>query len=143
MTNQPFEVAVNDKKYAIMPSEAKELDVLNAGENGFHILKNQKAYNIEVQSIDYASKTFTFKINGTLKTAKINDAYDRLIDQPRHGPIGIPRHVIRIVHQRLQMAGIAAHEFSSGAVEAQSVLATTALNTQVQAARIEGEVATT
>ena len=81
MTNQPFEVVINDKKYAITPSEAKELDVLNSGENGFHILKNQKAYNVEIQSIDYATKTFTFKINGTLKTAKINDAYDLLIDQ--------------------------------------------------------------
>ncbi len=81
MTNQPFEVAVKDHKYAITPSMAAELDILSSGENGFHILKNHTAYKVDVQSIDYATKTFTFKINGSIHTAKISDAYDRLIDQ--------------------------------------------------------------
>jgi biotin carboxyl carrier protein len=81
MTNHPFQVAVNNNQYAITPSAAEELDILSSGENGFHILKNQKAYKVDVQAIDYATKTFTFKINGSIHTAKINDAYDRLIDQ--------------------------------------------------------------
>ena len=81
MTNQPFQIAVNNKIYEVTPQEAQQLDILSTGENGFHILKNQKAYKVEVQDIDYATKTFTFKINGSIYTAKINDVYDRLIDQ--------------------------------------------------------------
>ena len=81
MTNQPFQVAVNENKYEITPQAARELDILSSGDNGFHILKDLKAYNVEVKAIDYATKTFTFKINGSIHTAKINDAYDRLIDQ--------------------------------------------------------------
>ena len=81
MTNQPFQIAVNNKIYEVTPQEAQQLDILSTGENGFHILKNQKAYKVEVQDIDYATKTFTFKLNGSIHTAKINDVYDRLIDQ--------------------------------------------------------------
>ena len=81
MTNQPFQIAVNNKIYEVTPQEAQQLDILSTGENGFHILKNQKAYKIEVQEIDYAIKTFTFKIYGSIYTSKINDVYDRLIDQ--------------------------------------------------------------
>ena len=81
MTNQPFQVAVNDKKLEVTPQAASELDIITDGEGVFHILKNKKSYKAEIQSIDYLTKTFTFKINGSIHTAKINDMYDRLIDQ--------------------------------------------------------------
>lgn len=81
MKNLPFEVAINDKKAQITSQAAKELDIISSGDGFFHILKNQKAYKAEIQSIDYKNKIFTFKINGNIHTAKIHDAYDRLIDQ--------------------------------------------------------------
>lgn len=81
MTNQPFQVTVNNKNLEITPQEARELDIIGYKEDGFHILKNQTAYKVDIQSVDYKTKTFTFKINGNIHTAKINDVYDRLIDQ--------------------------------------------------------------
>ncbi len=81
MTNHPFQVAINDKILEVSPQAAGELDLIADGEGFFHILKNQKSYKAEIQSVDYATKTFTFKINGSIHTAKINDMYDRLIDQ--------------------------------------------------------------
>lgn len=81
MKNLPFEVAVNDKKIEVTSQAANELDIIASDDGSFHILKNQKAYKAEIQSIDYKTKTFTFKINGNIHTAKIHDAYDRLIDQ--------------------------------------------------------------
>lgn len=81
MTNQPFEVAINNKTLEVTPQAAAELDIISDGDGVFHILKNQKSYKAEIQSVDYLTKTFTFKINGSIHTAKINDMYDRLIDQ--------------------------------------------------------------
>ncbi len=81
MTNQPFQIAVNDKLLEVTPQDAAELDIIADGDGIFHILKNQKSYKAEIQSVDYLTKTFTFKINGSIHTAKINDMYDRLIDQ--------------------------------------------------------------
>ncbi len=81
MTNQPFQIAVNDKLFEVTPQAAAELDIIADGDGVFHILKNQKSYKAEIQSVDYLTKTFTFKINGSIHTAKINDMYDRLIDQ--------------------------------------------------------------
>ena len=81
MTNQPFQIAVNDKLFEVTPQAAAELDIIADGDGVFHILKNQKSYKAEIQSVDYLTKTFTFKINGSIHTAKINDMYDQLIDQ--------------------------------------------------------------
>ena len=81
MTDTPFQIAINDKIVEVKPSETQNLDLVSLGENSFHILKNNKAYNVEIQSVDYPKKVFTYKINGTIYTAKINDKYDRLIDQ--------------------------------------------------------------
>jgi biotin carboxyl carrier protein len=81
MDNTPFKVAVNDRPYEVTPAEADMLDMIPMGENAFHILKNNKAYKAEIESVDYLNKTFVFKINGNKYTTKINDKYDRLIDQ--------------------------------------------------------------
>lgn len=81
MNNTPFQVKVNEVPFEVSPSEADALDILPNGGNAFHILKNQKAYKAEIESIDYKNKLFTFKINGNKYTTKINDKYDRLIDQ--------------------------------------------------------------
>ena len=81
MTKQPFQVTVGEKNLEVTPQAAQELDIISSGDGLFHILKNQTAYKAEIQSIDYKTKTFTFKINGNIHTAKIHDAYDRLIDQ--------------------------------------------------------------
>lgn len=81
MTNTPFQVTVNNQVYDVKPSDATELDMLSVGENAFHILKNNKAYKAEIESVDFKNKTFTFKINGNKYTSTIHDKYDRLIDQ--------------------------------------------------------------
>jgi biotin carboxyl carrier protein len=81
MDKTPYQVTVNDTPLSISPDEADNLDIVSLGENGFHILKNNKAYKAEIKSVDYKNKTFVFNINGTPYTAKISDKYDRLIDQ--------------------------------------------------------------
>ena len=81
MNNTPFQVTVNDQIFEVKTSDAAVLDLLSVGENTYHILKNNKAYKVEIESVDFKNKTFAFKINGTKYTSTIHDKYDRLIDQ--------------------------------------------------------------
>ncbi len=78
---QPYQVTVNDQKWDIEPNAAAELDIISSSNGTFHILKNQKAYTVEIESVDYQKKTFVFKVNGSVYTSTISDKYDRLIDQ--------------------------------------------------------------
>lgn len=81
MNTTPFQVTVNDQSYEVKPTDAEALDILRLGENAFHILKNKKAYKVEIESVDFKNKTFTVKINGNKYTTTIHDKYDQLIDQ--------------------------------------------------------------
>ena len=81
MNNTPFQVTVNDQIFEVKPSDATVLDLLSTGENTCHILKNNKAYKVEIESVDFKNKTYVFKINGNKYTSTIHDKYDRLVDQ--------------------------------------------------------------
>ena len=81
MNNTPFQVTVNDQVFEVKPSDATVLDLLSTGENTCHILKNNKAYKVEIESVDFKNKTYVFKINGNKYTSTIHDKYDRLINQ--------------------------------------------------------------
>jgi biotin carboxyl carrier protein len=87
-----YQVTVNDQKMSITPEAAAELDIIASSNGQFHILKNQKAYKVEIESIDYQKKTFVFKVNGSVYTSTISDKYDRLIDQLGM-KIGVVQHV--------------------------------------------------
>jgi biotin carboxyl carrier protein len=78
---KPFQISVNEKPFDITPSETDALDLVSTGGNTFHILKNNKAYKVELQGNDAKAKTFVFKINGSQYSVKVTDKYDRLIDQ--------------------------------------------------------------
>jgi biotin carboxyl carrier protein len=81
MKNAPFQIVVNDKTIELQPDEAQALNIVSLGENTLHILKNNKAYNIELENTDHKNKVYNLKINGTKYAVKINDKYDRLIEK--------------------------------------------------------------
>lgn len=81
MDNTPFHILVNDKAFEVTPAQVDDLDIMSETDTVFHILKNNKSYKTEIESVDYKNKIIVFKINGTQYTTKINDKYDRLIDQ--------------------------------------------------------------
>ncbi len=85
-----FLVNVNGQNLNITPEAAEHLDVITplsiqalsgTSEQNFHIIKGEKNYQARVLFVDKRTKTYQIKINGTIYTAKVNDKYDRLIDQ--------------------------------------------------------------
>ncbi len=77
----PFTIFVNDQELAVLPEQANSLDAIALSEQQFHVLKNDVNYKANIETTDYANKSYTIKVNGTRYNVKIADRYDRLIQQ--------------------------------------------------------------
>ncbi len=54
-------------------------DVVKIKEGYFHILHENKSYRAEVVKADFATKTFTLKLNGAKYTVSLKDKFDLLL----------------------------------------------------------------
>jgi biotin carboxyl carrier protein len=77
----PFTVTINEKELQLSPEQITNFDAMPTSDGYFHVLKSGKSYYAEIVSTDYASKTFSIKINGNVYQTKIADKYDRLIKE--------------------------------------------------------------
>lgn len=55
------------------------LDILKSKEGSFHVLDNNKSYNIEVVSTNYEEKQMVLLVNGNKYTVNLRDKYDELL----------------------------------------------------------------
>ena len=56
-----------------------ELDVVPAGPNKFHILKDGESFHAEIMEVDHSSKHFVIRINGSDYHVQLEDAFDQLV----------------------------------------------------------------
>ncbi|WP_298477640.1 acetyl-CoA carboxylase biotin carboxyl carrier protein subunit [uncultured Maribacter sp.] len=57
------------------------LDINTIDKEKFHLLKDNKAYNVELVKANYAAKELTISINGNNYDVKIEDEYDQMVKQ--------------------------------------------------------------
>jgi acetyl/propionyl-CoA carboxylase alpha subunit len=57
------------------------MDVIELEKRFYHVLSGDKSYNVELVTIDKASKTLTLKINGNVYDVAAKDKFDLLMDQ--------------------------------------------------------------
>lgn len=85
-----YTVSVDEKEYKIEfdNSEAKkgkinnndfEMDTVSSQEGVFHLLKDNKSYNIEIISSDTKKKKFEILINGDFYSVDVKDETDLLL----------------------------------------------------------------
>ncbi len=60
--------------------EKFELDILK-DEERFHVLRNNKSYNVDVIEANYAEKSFELMVNGTPYTYEAKDRFDLLLKE--------------------------------------------------------------
>ena len=75
-----YKVNVN-QQFSFEGLSAKDLDVIDLGNNRFHLLHDNQSYQAELLHVDYAAKSFTFNINGSRYEVQVEDQYDELIDR--------------------------------------------------------------
>lgn len=77
-----YKIKVNDKfEFEMTKAQMKNADILDLGKGQFHVLKDNESYNATIESIDYATKTATVKVNGQLYSVNIADEYDQLVEK--------------------------------------------------------------
>lgn len=56
-----------------------ECDILKIKDGSFHLIKDNKSYNIEVVKVDHNEKTLLLLVNGNKYNLVIKDKYDELL----------------------------------------------------------------
>lgn len=69
----------NNKVSGTLNGKAVEADILNVGNQEYHLLLNNQSYNILLVKADYAEKKLIVKINGKKYTLDVKDKYDELL----------------------------------------------------------------
>ena len=55
------------------------LDLIQLKEGSFHLIKDDKSYNIEIIKADYTEKSFVITVNGTSYKLVVKDKFDLLL----------------------------------------------------------------
>ncbi|PLK45234.1 acetyl-CoA carboxylase biotin carboxyl carrier protein subunit [Emticicia sp. TH156] len=70
-----------DKGHIFVNNEPFDWNLLKISEKDFHILKDNKSYNVEVVEANYAEKIFKLKIGDTVHTVNLKDRTDLLLEK--------------------------------------------------------------
>lgn len=89
MTNRQFKAAVNGEEYRIelngdgnggkINDADVQLDLLDSGNNRFHVIRDHQSYEVEILNADIEAKKMTVKVNGRDYEVTITDRYDDLL----------------------------------------------------------------
>lgn len=72
--NNHFQVDVTD-------DEIQQLDVVDAGDGVFHLIKDGRTFEAKVVSTDFVNKSFVFNINGRPYSISLKDKFDQLVSK--------------------------------------------------------------
>lgn len=84
-----YKAIVNDKNFEITAGDdgltvngaPLHWDIMQISDGYFHILYENKSYRAEIVKADAATKTFTYKINGSHYTVALKDKFDLLLEK--------------------------------------------------------------
>jgi biotin carboxyl carrier protein len=79
MTN--YNISVDDEKFTFSESETDELDLLELGEEKYHLLRNNVAYRANVLQSNFKDKTMKIEVNGNTYQVYIADSYDQMVEE--------------------------------------------------------------
>ncbi len=91
MMNKEFKAKVNgESEYTIVLNDAGNtggtingdsavIDLHEDGGNRFHVLRDNKSYNVEILNVDLEAKTMSVKVNGRDYEVALTDRYDELL----------------------------------------------------------------
>ena len=78
-TGNSFDISIENDKKGTLNQEDFSWDVIKIKHNSFHIIKNNKSYNVEVLSVNHEEKRFFIKVNGLKYKLNVKDKYDELL----------------------------------------------------------------
>ncbi len=77
-----FKVSIkNGNTFELTEEQAKEIDVVQLGNNQFHLLKNNRSFQIEILKEDFFKRTYTIKVNEFEFEINISTPLEKLIKE--------------------------------------------------------------
>ena len=58
-----------------------QFDLIQTKEGSFHLIKDNRSYNVEVIEANAEEKTFSLKVNNRIYEASVEDRFDLLLHQ--------------------------------------------------------------
>jgi len=71
----------NSAEGLLLNGQAFNWDIVEASENAFHAIFNNRSYELEVVKADFEAKSFTIKINGKVVEVTAKDRFDLLLEK--------------------------------------------------------------
>lgn len=78
--DKSYEIDENQSKDLLLNGEIVKWDKISSGTTGYHILRNNKGYQVEVISISKEDKMATIQVNGNRYDIELKDQYDTLLE---------------------------------------------------------------
>jgi biotin carboxyl carrier protein len=69
----------SNKVSGTLNGKAIEADIISVGNQEYHLLLNNRSYNIQLVKADYTEKKLVVKVNGKKYSLDIKDKYDELL----------------------------------------------------------------
>ncbi len=76
-------------------------DVQHIKEGSYHVLYNQRSYQVEIVQANYAEKQFTLLINGQKHTLNVKDRFDTLLQS-----LGLDMAAAKVADVKAPMPGL-------------------------------------
>src|SRR5690625_289605 len=77
-----FKVSIkNGNTFELTEEQAKEIDVVQLGNNQFHLLKDNRSFQIEILKEDFFKRTYTIKVNEFEFEINISTPLEKLIKE--------------------------------------------------------------
>ncbi len=77
-----YKISVNNQ-FEFNPNQKRldNFDFIQDSDGTFHVLENGQSYKVMVEQVNYAEKTFSFRINGSIYEVKLEDQFDQLVNK--------------------------------------------------------------
>jgi biotin carboxyl carrier protein len=75
------ELDKKDKSKAIVNNKKIDLDIINVKENTYHVISNNKSYNVEIIAFDKQKKEVDIKLNGVIYKTTVLEDLDLLLKE--------------------------------------------------------------
>ncbi|MGK0495012.1 MAG: biotin carboxyl carrier protein [Maribacter sp.] len=78
---EKYLIKVNEAEFDLSKDDVATLDMQNLGAAGFHVLKDNKSYDVQVIAENLQERRLTIAVNGNTYVIKISDVYDQLVQK--------------------------------------------------------------
>jgi biotin carboxyl carrier protein len=78
---EKYLIKVNEAEFDLSKDDVAALDMQNLGVASFHVLKDNKSYDVQVIAENLQERRLTIAVNGNKYVIKISDQYDQLVQK--------------------------------------------------------------